>query len=83
MTPMKAMLLSFLDMVSIGATLTTLHTQPFIIFLVPFLKKIVVDPYPPVKEKAMDALLIFMSKFNYQSVVPPKYVFPSLLTIVF
>jgi hypothetical protein len=27
-----------------------------------------------VKEKAMDALLIFMSKFNYQSVVPPKFV---------
>eukprot|EP00026_Physarum_polycephalum_P002035 Phypoly_transcript_02039.p1 GENE.Phypoly_transcript_02039~~Phypoly_transcript_02039.p1 ORF type:complete len:934 (+),score=230.55 Phypoly_transcript_02039:97-2898(+) len=40
---------------------------------VPFLKKIVVDPYPPVKEKAMDALLIFMSKFNYQSVVPPNF----------
>ena len=51
----------------------------FTFFVVPFLKKIVVDPYPPVKEKAMDVLLIFMSKFNYQSVVPPKYV-PTFIT---
>ena len=65
------MLLNFQDMVrtSLITPQNTTHT----LISGPFLKKIVVDPYPPVKEKAMDALLIFMSKFTYQSVVPPKY----------
>jgi len=41
---------------------------------VPYLKRIVVDPYPPVKEKAMDALLVFISKVNFTSMVSASFV---------